>query len=214
MATAHVQDGSVVGVTLENVDSFLLIGDATVTTASLGPMQVDIAYGGDFYAIVDADSIGLDLSPADEAAAAAVAGEIITAVNEQLPVAHPDNPSINRCYETMFTTGAVLSGDVRHVVVSPPGAFDRSPCGTGSSARLATMYARKQVAVGQRVRFEGLLGTYLTGEIGSVREHAGRIVVRPRITGRAYLTGFHTFVLDRDDPFPMGYRIGPTARPQ
>jgi proline racemase len=213
-ATAHVQDGSVVGVTLDNVDSFLLLGDAAVRTPTLGGLHLDIAFGGDFYAIVDADSIGLDLSASNEAAAAALSGEIITAVNEQLPIVHPDDPSINRCYETMFTTRMVRYGDVRHAVVSPPGAYDRSPCGTGTSARLATMYARKQVAVGQPVRFEGLLGTCLTGEVGSVAERDGRILVRPRITGRAYITGFHTFVLDREDPFPMGYRIGPSARLQ
>lgn len=213
-STVHIGEGTVRGVTLRNVPSFLLLRDASVVTLSRGQVGLDIAYGGDFYAIVDADAFGLALEPANEAEVAEVAHEIITAVNTQLEVRHPDNPAINRCYETLFTTKTVRTGDVRQAVLSPPGAFDRSPCGTGSCARLAAMHARGEVREGQPVRFEGLLGTCMVGEVAGVEERGGVEMVHPLLTGRAYLTGFHTFVLDHDDPFPAGYRIGPQARVQ
>jgi proline racemase len=213
-ATVHVRDGSVDGVTLRNVPSFLLLRDATVATPTLGALTLDVAFGGDFYAIVDADRLGLDLLPENEGPAAAAAAEIIRAVNDQLTVIHPDHPEINRCYETLFVTAKVRTGDVRHAVVSPPGAYDRSPCGTGSCARLATMFARGEIGLHQPVRFEGLLGTCMVGEVEAAERHHGLDVVRPLLTGRAYITGFHTFLLDRDDPFPKGFRIGAQARHQ
>jgi proline racemase len=213
-ATVQVRDGGVTAVTLRNVPSFLLLRDAVIGTESFGSITLDVAFGGDFYAIVDADRLGLELLPENEAQAAAVAAEVIGAVNDQLSVVHPDRPDINRCYETLFVTAKVRTGDVRHAVVSPPGAYDRSPCGTGSCARLAAMFARGQVALHQPVRFEGLLGTWMVGEVASAEQRDGLDIVRPLLTGRAYLTGFHTFLLDRDDPFPAGFRIGPQARQQ
>jgi proline racemase len=203
----HIDNGDLASVTIENVASFLLHQDAIIRTPSFGQLSIDVAFGGDFYAIVDADSIQLDLTPANEAAAAEAANEIIAAVSEQLLVGHPDNQAINRCYETLFTTKNVRSGDVRQAVVVPPGAYDRSPCGTGTSARLAAMYARGQVQVGSALRFEGVLGTSFLGEIARVEQVGGITMVYPLITGRAYLTGFNTFVLERDDPFPAGFRI-------
>lgn len=212
-ATVHVSDGGAKGVTLRMAPSFLLIDQAEISTA-IGPVRVDVAFGGDFYAIVNGDSLGARLEPDNEATMAGIARAISDAVNEQCSVVHPTDPSISRCYEVLFTTETVRTGDVRHAVVSPPGTFDRSPCGTGTAARLAAMFTRGQVGVGQPVRFEGLLGTCLTGIVDSSERRDGVLFAQPLVTGRAYLTGFHTFVLDRDDPFPNGYRIGPQAREQ
>lgn len=208
-AVVHVKDHDVTGVTLQNVGSFVLARDVMLRTAHLGEMRADIAFGGDFYAIVDADAIGLELSPANETAAAIAARDIVEAVNSQVRIVHPDDPAIDRCYETLFTTNQVTTGDFRHVVVSPPGAFDRSPCGTGTSARLAAMFAAGRVEAGRNLRFEGLLGTCFEAAIASVERRAGRTIVYPTVTGRAYVTGFHSFVLDPSDPFPDGFRIGP-----
>lgn len=214
LATVHLHNGDVTGVTLKNVGSFLLAGGVVLSTEELGDVRTDIAFGGDFYAIVDADALGLELSPANESVAARAAGQIIKAVNEQVRVVHPDDSSIARCYETLFTTKNVTRGDYRHAVISPPGAYDRSPCGTGTSARLALMYANGQIGVGERARFEGLLGTYFEATVERVERRSERTIVHPTITGRAFLTGFHSFLLDPADPFPAGYRIGPQARLQ
>ncbi len=213
-AMVHVDDGSVKRVTLANVGSFVWADGVTLETRDHGRVLADIAFGGDFYAIVDADSIGLELSPGSEVEAARAAAQIIAAVDEQIHIEHPDDPAITRCYETLFTTRRTTRGDYRHAVISPPGAYDRSPCGTGTSARLALMYTKGQIGIGDTARFEGLLGTYFEAAIDSVERLGERTIVHPTITGRAFLTGFHSFLLDAADPFPRGYRIGPQAREQ
>lgn len=207
-----VSDGRARGVSLVNVPSFLLHQDAPVVVEGIGPMTVDVAYGGDFYAIVDADALNIDIRPDNDGPLVAAAGAIVPAVNAQLHVAHPERPDIQRCYEVLFTTAKTTAGDVKHAVVSPPGAMDRSPCGTGTSARLAMMFTRGMATVGDPIRFEGFLGTVFTGTVESSERRDGTLYVRPRVEGRAYITGYHTFVLDAEDPFPDGYRIGPAPR--
>lgn len=106
------------------------------------------------------------------------------------------------------------SGDIRQVVVAPPGALDRSPCGTGASAHLASLMAKGLIEEGQSVEFEGLLGTIFSGKVLSSAQRDGRMHVVPQVSGRAYITEFHQFVLDRDDPFPEGFRVGDPPRDQ
>ncbi len=208
------RDGSPGAVTLQNVDSFLLHKDHPVTLANRGEVAVDIAFGGDFYAIVSADALGLDLVPSAESRLAQAAHEIIDAVNDQVEVRHPERADITRCYEVMFTTQQVPPGRFRHAVISPPGVLDRSPCGTGTSARLAALDARGLVRPGSPYRFEGILGTAFTGSADSSEWRSGMRYTKVRITGRAYVTAVSTLLLDPDDPFPAGYRVGhPIAAP-
>jgi proline racemase len=199
-------------VSLTNVPSFLLHRDARVAVPELGTITVDVAFGGDFYAIVDADELGVEIRPDNDVPLVEAAGRIIPALNDQLVITHPDRPDIDRCYETLFTTSRTTVGEAKHAVVSPPGALDRSPCGTGTSARLADMYTRGSIALDQAVTFEGFLGTTFTGTVLAAEERHGLTFVRPRIAGRAYITGYHTFVLDPEDPFPDGYRVGRPPR--
>ena len=199
-------------VALTNVPAFLLHRDATIVVDGLGPLRVDVAFGGDFYAIVDADGLDIEIRPDNEAPLLDASRRIIAALADQLAVVHPERPDIDRCYETLFTTKRTSTGDVKHAVVSPPGAMDRSPCGTGTSARLAAMHARGAAGIGEAIRFEGFLGTVFTGSVQSAEERDGVTFIRPRVSGRAYITGYHTFVLDPEDPFPDGYRVGPAPR--
>jgi proline racemase len=209
----EVQGGQIGGVSFVNVDSFLLHRDAAVTVEGLGALQVDVAYGGDFYAIVDADPLGLALSPDNDGALIAAAQRIIPEVNRQLEIRHPERPDINRCYQTLLTSAKTGTGDLKQTIVCPPGSLDRSPCGTGTSARVAALHTRGALALHQPARFEGVLGTWFRGEAVAAEERAGVLYVRPKVTGRAYLTGFHQFVLDPDDPLPDGFRIGFPPRP-
>ena len=203
-----VQNGAVASVSLTNVPSFLLHRDAPVVVDGLGGLTVDVAFGGDFYALVDADRLGFELAPHNEAALVAAAHRIIPAVNAQLPIRHPDRPDIDRCYETLFTSRKVTTGDFKHTIVSPPGALDRSPCGTGTCARLATEFAKGRLGLQEQRRFEGVLGTCFAGQVMAVETRNDITYVIPRIQGRAYLTGFHQFVVEPGDPLPEGYRIG------
>ena len=199
-------------VTLSNVPSFLLHREATLVVDGLGPLVVDVAFGGDFYVIVDADALDIQIRPDNEAPLLDASRRIIPAVNEQLSIVHPERPDIDRCYEALFTTTRVTAGDVKHAVVSPPGAMDRSPCGTGTSARMAAMHARGSAPIGEAILYEGFLGTVFSGTVESAEERDGVTYISPRVTGRAYITGYHTFVLDPEDPFPDGYRVGPAPR--
>ena len=211
----EVEQGKVGAVSFVNVESFLLHRDAEITVEGLGALTVDIAYGGDFYAMVDADPLGLRLAPDNDAALIAAAKRIIPAVNAQLPIRHPERPDIERCYQTLFTSSRTTAGDLKQTIVCPPGSLDRSPCGTGTSARLAGVFSRGEIGLNRPVRFEGVLGTCFSGAAVSAEERGGILYVRPKITGRAWLTGFHQFVLEPDDPLPEGFRIGfpPRAAP-
>jgi proline racemase len=211
----EVANGRVGAVSFTNVESFLLHRDARIVVDGLGDLQVDVAYGGDFYVLVDADPLGLPLSPDNDAALIAAARQIIPAVNAQLRIAHPERADINRCYQTLFTSARTTTGDLKQTIVCPPGSLDRSPCGTGTSARVAALYTKGEIALEQPVRFEGVLGTCFTGTASSAAERGGILYVRPKVTGRAWITGFHQFVLEPDDPLPDGFRIAfpPRAAP-
>jgi proline racemase len=211
-AEVEVRDGRVGAVSFLNVESFLLHDRAPVEVPGLGTLSVSVAYGGDFYCFVDADALGVELGAHTEPRMAEVAAKVIPAVNRQLEIRHPKRPDINRCYMTLLTSAKVTSGDVKQAIICPPGALDRSPCGTGTSARVALMHTRGELALNESRRFEGPLGTWFVGSPVSAERGDGITYVRPRVTGRAWLTGFHQFVLEPDDPLPRGFRVGPRPR--
>jgi len=210
----EVNNGRVGHVRIDNVTSFLLLRDARVKRDGKPDEVVDVAYGGCFYAIVDADRIGLSLDPTNEAAIIAEARGIVGALNDQHEIRHPFVSGIERCYQTLFKSARRRTGDVKQVIVAPPGALDRSPCGTGASAHLAAMVARGLAKTIDEVVFEGLMGTTFSATALAVREENGLTLVTPQVRGRAYITGFNQLVLDRDDPFPEGFRIGDAPRDQ
>src|SRR5205823_3468414 len=138
----------------------LLHDRVVIQVPDLGPLTVSIAYGGDFYCFVDADRLNLELAPHTEADMVAAAKRIIPAANRQLAIRHPKRPDINRCYQTLLTSAKTTSGDFKQAIICPPGSLDRSPCGTGTSAQVALMHTRGDLALGDRRKFEGPLGTY------------------------------------------------------
>jgi proline racemase len=207
-----VADGSVEHVSFDNVDSFLLHAGRPLEVEGFGRITVDIAYGGDFYTFVDADRLGLALEPGNDGALIDAWRRISTAVAAQIPTVHPERPDITACYQVLFTSSRTTTGDVKQTILCPPGSIDRSPCGTGTSARVALMHTRGEIALNEKRKFEGVLGTYFSGEAVAAARRNGVLYVRPRVTGRAFLTGFHQFVLDPVDPLPEGFRIGPTPR--
>ena len=208
----EVKDGAVGSVSFNNVDSFLLKEHVPLEVEGLGRLLVDIAYGGDFYTFVDADALALDLQPANESTLIATYRRISRAVAEQIPVSHPERREINACYQVLFTSRATTTGDVKQTILCPPGSIDRSPCGTGTSARVALMHSRGELALHESRRFEGVLGTCFRGEAVAAERRGGVLYVTPRVTGNAYITGFHQFVLDPADPLPQGFRIGSKPR--
>ncbi|WP_030902159.1 proline racemase family protein [Streptomyces sp. NRRL F-5126] len=204
-ARVAVSDGVAQSVTLRNVDAFALALDAVVPVPGLGEVRYDMAYGGNFYAIVDLASIGLpfDRARKDEILAAGLA--ISDAINAADPPVHPADPAIRGCKHVQFLAPGSDARHSRNAMAIQPGWFDRSPCGTGTSARMAQLHARGELAVGAPFVNESFIGTRFTGRVVAETEVAGQPAVVPEFTGRAWITGMGTYLLDPDDPFPHGF---------
>jgi proline racemase len=220
-AEAEIENGKVTRVTFENVPAFATHLDTPIEVRKLGTLKVDVAYGGMFYVIADAEPLGLRLEP-DEARDIVRVGEMIkAAAQEQLPVAHPENPAIAGVTIAQLSAPSRKPGVHRQnaVVVSTgkldwerpaswTGALDRSPCGTGTCAKMAALHAKGQLAQGQDFVHEGILGTTFTGRLIRETQVGPRRAVVPTISGRAWITGFANYVLEEDDPFPTGFTVG------
>lgn len=218
---AEVQAGKVKRVTFENVPAFATHLDAKIEVPQLGTVTVDVAYGGMFYVIAEAEPLGLRLSP-DQGRDIVRVGEMIkAAAREQLPVAHPQNPEIHGITIAELT-GPPTNPDAvakNTVIVSTgqldwnkpgtwTGVIDRSPCGTGTCARMAVLHAKGKLPLNQPFPHEGILGTIFTGRLVREVQVANFRAVVPQISGTAWITGFAHYVVDPEDPFPEGFTVG------
>ena len=204
-ATATCRDGKCERVRLAMNPSYAHDLDVTVEVDGIGKVKVDIAFGGIFYALIDPRQLGLKINP-DQARALVQAG-IAThrALNKKVKVVHPENPGLNGIAYTMF-----VDRDEKGLIgstVLPPGRLDRSPCGTGNSARLAVRHARGEVKPGDRVVARSVIGsTFEVGFLGTTMV-AGREAVLPEISGRGWIHGIHQVGVDPSDPYPQGYLL-------
>lgn len=218
---AEVRNGKVVSVTFENVPAFAVHLDKVINVPELGLVSVDVAWGGMFFVIADAEKLGLELVPG-QAGEIARAGEMIkAAAADQLLCVHPENEKISG------VTICVMTGTPRNtkataknaVVVSTgqldwerpstwKGVLDRSPCGTGTCARMAVLHAKGKLALNEDFHHEGILGTIFTGRLISETMIGGQKAVVPTIRGQAWVTGMAQYVVDPDDPFPTGFTLG------
>jgi proline racemase len=218
---ADCADGKVTAVSFRNVPAFATHLDTPVEVPQLGTVTVDVAYGGMFYVIASAEPFGLRLTPDEGADIVRITEMIKAAAAEQLPVVHPEQPGF-----AGITIGQ-LSGpahdpanSMRNVVTVSTGnldwekpatwtgAIDRSPCGTGTSARMAVLHARGELGIGEDFRHEGILGTVFTGRLLEETRVGDCRAVVPQITGTAWITGFASYVVDPSDPFPEGFTVG------
>lgn len=214
-AVAACRNGKCERVQVQNVPSFVCKLDAEVEVEGLGTVIADIAYGGAFFAIVDAPTLGFRLTR-DEARDLVELGERIKiAATEQHPVAHPANPGIHTITFTQFAAPLARSRDgktSRNAVVISPGKIDRSPCGTGTCARMAVLQARGELEEGELFRNRSIIDSEFEASIVRTIEVSGRAAIVPRISGRAWITGTHQYALDPADPFPEGYTLSDTWR--
>jgi proline racemase len=207
---AACRNGKAERITLRNVPSFADRLDATIEVAGIGTLRVDTAYGGDSFVIVDAADLGFALAP-DEARDIAEMGiRITSAANEQLGFRHPvntdwDHISFCQIAEPLRQVGGAWTG--RNAVVIRPGKIDRSPTGTGCSARMAVLHARGQLQVDEAYVALSLLGSEFQCRIVETTTLAGRTAILPEISGRAWITGTRVEMLDPADPWPEGYRL-------
>jgi proline racemase len=218
---AECLDGKVTSVTFRNVPAFAVALDRPVEVPTLGRVDVDVAYGGMFYAIADATQFGLRLTPDEGADIARITEIVKAAAAEQIPVVHPLNPGFagitiaqlsgppHDPANTMRNAVTVSTGRLDWERPSTwTGVLDRSPCGTGTCARMATLHARGLLGVGDEFRHEGILGTLFVGRIVDETTVGPYQAVVPTITGTGWITGFAQYVVDPTDPFPDGWTVG------
>ena len=212
---ASCADGSVRSVEISNVPSFADRLGAPLEMTGHPTVSVDTAYGGDSFVLVNAADLGFTLSP-DEGRDIADAGAKLTAAaNEQLGFSHPEQSwsNISFCQFTspLRRNGSVLEGV--NAVVIDPGRIDRSPCGTGCSARMAVMHARGELSEGDGYIGRSIIGGRFECRITGITSVGGRTAVQSSICGRAWITGTHQVMCDPTDPWPRGYRVADTWPP-
>ena len=211
--TAQCHDGKAERIKVHNVASFAEQLDQQIEVEGIGTLMVDTAYGGDTFVIVDSDAAGFEVVP-DEARDIAEAGiKITAAANEQLGFSHPTNPDLTQisfCQfaKPLFEEGGQTVG--KNAVVIRPGKVDRSPTGTGASARFAVLHARGEASVGDTLIARSIIDSQIYCRIESETTVGDKAAIHPSVSGRAWITGTRQLTLDPDDPWPAGYRLSDT----
>lgn len=218
---AECAGGKVTRVSFCNVPAFAVHLDATIEVDGLGEITVDVAWGGMFYVLADADALGIGLSAENGAQIARASERILAAARVQLPVSHPENPAITGPTITNLFGAPTRAGHHGRTAVTVssggfdparpdavPGALDRSPCGTGTCARMAVLHAKGQLEPGVPFVNEGPLGTTFTGRIEEVARVGPYTAIVPTLSGQGWIYGFSQWTLDPSDPFQQGYTVG------
>lgn len=205
---AQCRNGQVERVRFTNVPAFATHIDTPVEVSGVGTVSVDVAYGGAFFAIVDAPSLGFGVKPHEARDLAEIGQKIKAAAAEQLPVVHPENPEIH----TITFTEFVMPFDgpdtmSRNAVIVSPGRIDRSPCGTGTTARLAVLHAKGLIRNGQGFTHESIIGSTFEGRIVGESRVGDRPAISVTIAGQAWITGIFQYGIDPTDPFREGYTL-------
>jgi proline racemase len=210
-ATARCRNGKCESVEFHNVPCFVFQLDAEIEVTGVGTITLDVAYGGMFFAIVDAHKLGFSVAPEEARELAALGEKIRIAAREQLQVVHPENPGIRGVSIVQFAQPYQGAGKVtRNTCIVAPGRSDRSPTGTGTSARLAVLHARGLAKVGDTLTHSSIIGSLFHGRIVSETTVGGKPAIVPAISGRAWITGYHYYQVDPADPYPQGYVVSDT----
>ncbi|MDZ5111319.1 proline racemase family protein [Pseudomonas putida] len=208
-ARATCADGRCLGVSLDMVPAFVEHLDLAIETEAFGTLKVDVAFGGVYYALIDVEQTGLAIAPENARALADAGVALKDEINRQLNIQHPLLPSVNEVAYVMFRN-RLDDRTYQTCTTLPPGRVDRSPCGTGSSANLATLAARGRVQTGDQLVSRSTIGGQFRVELLGTTEVAGRPAVLPRVTGRAWLYGLQQLGVDPDDPLAAGFMLSDT----
>ena len=181
--------------------------DATVEVPGYGTVPYSLAFGGNFYAMVDLDAVALPFDRGSQQEILAAGLAIMDAINQADPPRHPEIDGLDHCHHVEFIAPGSTAKHSRHAMTIYPGWFDRSPCGTGTSARMAELWARGELALDQDFVNESFIGSRFTGRLVRETTVAGVPAVVPTITGRAWVTGIGQYLLDPADPFPTGFQF-------
>ena len=206
-ATVQVSEGRAERVRLRNVPAFVTELDAQVEVDSLGTVSYDMAFGGNFYALIPAGAVGLEPVPSSAQELIDRGLEIIAAINAAARPVHPVDPAIGGCKHVVVHAPGRDGADARNATAIHPGWLDRSPCGTGTSARMAALHARGELAIGQEFVNESIIGSRFIGRLLEETSLGSVPAVVPEVSGRAWITGMSQYLLDPTDPFPAGFAL-------
>lgn len=211
-AHARVEGQRVCAVSVANVPSFLYSSQVVLALPGLGEVPVDVAFGGNFFALVQAQALGVTIEPSQRTRLIELGMLVKTAVNAVLQVQHPTLPHITTVELTeIYDQPTPACPKARNVVIYGQGHLDRSPCGTGTSAVMAAHYAHGHLALGVPFINESIIGTRFTGQLSSEVQVGPYSAVRPVVTGEAYITGLQQFVVDPQDPVKYGFSLEQSA---
>jgi trans-L-3-hydroxyproline dehydratase len=211
--SAACHDGRVQRIRIENLPSFADKTGQKLKAGALGVLDVDTAYGGDSFVIVSTNQLPLAIEPANARQLADLGMVITQAANEQIGFRHPEITDLNHISFCMFADPVSCEQgrlSTRHAVAVRPGKIDRSPTGTGISARMALLHAQGKMKVGDSLCARSIIGSEFVGRIEAAASVAGRDAIRPSIAGSAFITGTSRLRIDPDDPWPEGYRLNDT----
>lgn len=201
-----VENGKVQSVSIFNVPAFLYKRDQEVELPGVGKVKFDISFGGSFFAIVHASQLGLKIEPKNAAKLTDLAMELRDIINRDIEIQHPTLEHIKTVdLVEIWDEATDPRATYKNVVIFGQGQVDRSPCGTGTSAKLATLHAKGELKEGEKFVYESILGTLFEGEIVGTTKVGEFDAVLPKITGSAYMTGFNNFLIDEDDPVKYGF---------
>lgn len=208
MARGRIEEGKVVESSFLNVPSFVLISDEEIEIEDIGKVNLEVAYGGAFYAFVDASRFGFELVPGEQSALVDLGMKIKRAVAGKFKILHPLHDDLGFLYGTIFT-GPVHnpSNHSRNVCVFADGQLDRSATGSGVSARAAVHYSRGEITKGEEITIESILGTTMKVRVREESACGPFPAVIPEVTGSSWYTGQHTFIIDPEDPLSNGFCI-------
>jgi proline racemase len=207
-ARVHVVDGEAVEVSIQNVPAFLYQRDMEIDTEKFGKVTYDISFGGSFFALVDAEKIGLKLDTANIEEITQLGMELRDRINATVSVRHPYLDITTVDLVEFYAHTADGKADMKNCVIFGDAQADRSPCGTGTSAKLAALYAKGELSLRSEFLYESITGSVFRGEAVSEVEIAGEKGIIPQITGSAYITGLNEWIIDEQDPLRNGFLLG------
>lgn len=209
-ATAKLNDNmKVKEVSFRNVESFLYREDEELEVEGLGKVKFDIAFGGSFFCIINANELGLEVRPSNATKLKEKAMKLRDAINENIKIEHPTLKHIKTVdLVEIYDKASHEEANFKNMVVFGDGNIDRSPCGTGTSAKLATLYAKGQIKINEPFVYESILGTLFRGRVIEERKLDGYNAIIPEITGSSYILGFSNYVYDPEDSLTYGFLLG------
>ena len=205
-AKVKVENGKAVEVSIINVPSFLYKKDIEIDVPDLGKVPVDISFGGSFFAIVNGRDLGLDVAIENIDELVKYGLTIRDTINAQIPVVHPTNPFIDRVdLVEIYDKPSSKEANLKNVVIFGAGQVDRSPCGTGTSAKLATLHGKGLLKINEPFVYESITGTKFVGKIIGETTVGDYNAIIPEITGKAFITAYGNMVFEEEDPFKYGF---------